>query len=118
MIALGLTALNLLIHVYIVILECFWWSRATRVFGIPKDRRDDPMLRRMLQNQGAYNGVLVTGLGWGLLHPDPAFGLQLRLFFLGGVAIMGIVGAITADKRILAVQTLPAALALAAHVLT
>lgn len=115
MLATGLTALNLLIHVYIVILEGFWWSRATKVFGVPKERRDDRMLRSMLQNQGAYNGVLVAGLGWGLLHPDPAVGLQLRLFFLGAVAAMGIVGAITADKRILAVQTLPAALAMAAH---
>ena len=115
MIALGLTAMNMLIHVYIVILEGFLWSRATKVFAIPKDRRDDPMLRTLFQNQGAYNGILVAGLAWGLLHPDPAVGLHLRLFFLGCVALMGVVGAITSSKRILAVQTAPALLAMAAH---
>lgn len=105
-------ALNALIHVYIVILEMFWWSRATKVFGIPRDRRDDPLLRTAFQNQGCYNGFLVAGLVFGLLHPDPAFAQQLQLFFLGCIAVAGVVGAVTADKRILAVQTVPASVAI------
>ncbi|MBX2797772.1 MAG: DUF1304 domain-containing protein [Myxococcales bacterium] len=95
------------LHVYILVLEMFLWGRAVRVFGIPKDRRDDPLLRTMLQNQGIYNGFLAAGLIWSLLHPDPGMAFDLKLFFLGCVAVAGVVGAVTANTRILFVQTVP-----------
>jgi putative membrane protein len=100
------------VHVYILVLEMFLWGRAVRVFGVPRDQRDNSLLRTMLQNQGVYNGFLAAGLIWGLLHPDPSFGMQLQLFFLGCVAVAGIVGAATANVRILFVQTIPAAVGL------
>jgi putative membrane protein len=43
-------------------------------------------------------------------------GFQVRLFFLVAVAIAGIYGAATVNRRILLVQTGPALLALAAVV--
>lgn len=98
------------LHVWIAVLEGLLWQRATRVFGIPRDQRDNPLLRAMLQNQGIYNAFLAAGLGWGLLHPDPSVGVQLQLFFLGCVAVAGVVGAVTASPRILLVQTVPALL--------
>ncbi|MEO0601824.1 MAG: DUF1304 domain-containing protein [Myxococcota bacterium] len=101
------------LHVYILVLEMFLWSRAVRVFAVPRDRRDDPLLRTMLQNQGIYNGFLAAGLIWGLAHPDPVVGTQLQLFFLGCVAVAGLVGAATANVRILFVQTIPALVGLA-----
>ncbi|MEM6926922.1 MAG: DUF1304 domain-containing protein [Myxococcota bacterium] len=101
------------LHVYILVLEMFLWSRAVRVFAVPRDRRDDRLLRTMLQNQGIYNGFLAAGLIWGLVHPDPEVGTQLQLFFLACVAVAGLVGAATANVRILFVQTLPAAIGLA-----
>lgn len=111
LLATALTALVGLLHVWILVLESFWWSRAVRVFGVPRDQRDNALLRTAFQNQGAYNGVLAAGLFWGLLHPDPATAFQLKLFFLAAVFAMGVVGAVTANVRILFVQAIPAFLA-------
>lgn len=105
------TGLLAAVHVYILVLEMFLWSRAVKVFGVPRELREVKMLRVMLQNQGIYNGFLAAGLTWGLLHPDPAFGLQIKLFFCGCIAVAGLVGAATAQIRILFIQTVPALLA-------
>ena len=107
-----ITGLIALIHIYIMILESALWGRAVKVFGIPKELRDEPLLKTMLKNQGAYNGVLAAGLIWGLIYPDATFGMELSLFFLAAVALMGIVGAVTAKKEILFIQTIPATLGL------
>lgn len=68
-------------------------------------------------NQGAYNGFLAAGLIWGLVHPDPAFAWQIKLFFLACVAVAGIVGAVTSSRKILFIQTVPAVIAILAVVL-
>lgn len=99
------------VHVYILVLETFLWGRATRIFRIPRELREAKMLRVMFQNQGIYNGFLAAGLFWSLLQPDPAFALQLKFFFVGCVAVAGVAGAITAEVRILLIQTVPALLA-------
>lgn len=117
LVAVAISSLVALLHVWILVLESFWWSRAVKVFGVPRDRRDDPLLRSLFQNQGAYNGFLAVGLVWGLAHPDAGFGWQLQLFFLGCVAVAGVVGAVTAQVRILFVQTVPALLGIVFHVL-
>jgi tripartite-type tricarboxylate transporter receptor subunit TctC len=64
-------------------------------------------------NQGLYNGFLAAGLLWSLLAP-PALHVPLATFFAGCVIVAGIFGAVTVSRRILIVQALPAALALAA----
>ena len=66
-------------------------------------------------NQGLYNGFLVAGLVWGLVAADP-IGFQVKVFFLACVVVAGLYGAATVSRRILVVQALPAALALAAVV--
>lgn len=106
--AVGFVAL---LHIYIMILEMFLWKRATRVFGIPKELRDNKLVQTMLKNQGLYNGFLATGLLWGLFFPNPEIALQIQLFFLGCVGVAGLYGAITAKYSILFVQTFPAVLA-------
>ena len=63
-------------------------------------------------NQGLYNGFLAAGLVWGLVHPAPAFGFQVKIFFLVCVIVAGIFGAATVSRRILFVQAVPAAIAL------
>lgn len=68
-------------------------------------------MKTMMKNQGLYNGFLAAGLVWGLLHPDPAIGFQIKLFFLACVAAAGLYGAATAKVQILFIQTLPAAIA-------
>ena len=107
------TAVVALLHVYILVLEMFLWKRAVKVFGVPREHRDNKLMQTMLKNQGLYNGFLAAGLIWGLLHPDPAIGLQVKLFFLACVAVAGLYGAATAKVQILFIQTVPAAIAAA-----
>ena len=60
--------------------------------------------------------ALAAGLLWGLT--SEANGPALRVFFLGCVAVAGIYGGLTASRRILYVQALPAAVALALNCLS
>jgi putative membrane protein len=64
----------------------------------------------MAANQGLYNGFLAAGLLWGLWLGDSGF--QVKTFFLVCVLVAGIFGAITASRKILYVQALPALVAL------
>jgi len=108
-----LIGLIAVLHLYILWLEMFAWeSRGPKVFrGFPRDLF--PATRVMAANQGLYNGFLSAGLIWSLLAADPGFGRQIAAFFLACVGVAGLYGAATASRRILLVQTLPAALALA-----
>jgi putative membrane protein len=101
------------IHVYILVLEMFLWrtERGRRAFGT--DRAFADASATLAANQGLYNGILAAGLVWGVVAADPV-GFQVKLFFLGAVAIAGIYGAATVNRRILFVQTVPAVLAMAA----
>lgn len=114
MILVGLVAL---IHIYIVLLEMIWWTspRGQKAFGLtPEFARET---RTLAANQGLYNGFLAAGLIWGLVHPVAEFAWQIELFFLACVAVAGIYGAATASRKILFIQTVPAALAIIAVVL-
>jgi putative membrane protein len=104
-----LVALVALIHTYILVLEMFLWTtpRGQRAFRLtPEFARQTKTLGL---NQGLYNGFLAAGLIWGLIADN--FGA--KVFFLVCVAVAGIVGAATASRRILYIQTAPAVLALA-----
>jgi putative membrane protein len=112
-IATALIVLVAAIHVYIVVLEMFLWRtpRGLRAFGTDQAFADASAA--LAANQGLYNGFLVAGLVWGLLASDPV-GFQVRVFFLACVIVAGVYGASTVNPRILVVQAVPAALALAA----
>jgi putative membrane protein len=111
--ATALIVLVAAIHVYIVVLEMFLWRtpRGMQAFGTDQAFADRSA--SLAANQGLYNGFLVAGLVWGLLAGDPV-GYQVRIFFLGCVIVAGVFGAATVSRRILVVQAVPAALALAA----
>jgi putative membrane protein len=113
MLATVLVALVALIHVYIVVLEMLWWDtpRGRKAFGTTPEFAAQSKVLAM--NQGLYNGFLVAGLVWGLLL-GPEGGRPVLVFFLACVLVAGLFGAATASRRILFVQALPAALALAA----
>lgn len=81
-------------------------ARGRRAFGLTPEFAERTKVLGL--NQGLYNGFLAAGLIWGLIAGD----LGAKVFFLVCVAIAGIVGAITSSRRILYVQTVPAALAL------
>lgn len=108
-----LIGLVLVIHVYIVLLETvLFHGRGRKVFGLSREQAE--MMAPAMSNQGCYNGFLAVALALGLLHPDPAIGRAFAVFGLLCVAVAGVWGAVTVQKRILFVQTVPATLALAA----
>lgn len=112
MIAAVLIGVVALIHVYIVLLEMLWWDtpRGQKAFGLKPDF--SAATRILAANQGLYNGFLVAGLVWGLWLGDAGF--AVKVFFLGCVLVAGLFGAATSSVKILYIQALPAALALAA----
>lgn len=108
-----LTALIGLLHVYILVLEMFLWQseRGLAAFGMTPEFAAQTQV--LAANQGLYNGFLAAGLLWGAFHKNPAFAFQIRLFFLGCVAVAGVYGAATAKLSILYIQTVPAVIGIA-----
>jgi putative membrane protein len=105
-------ALVALIHAYILVLEMFLWTtpRGRRAFGTTEEfARQSKVLAA---NQGLYNGFLSAGLLFGLLLGG-AGGRVFEGFFLACVIVAGLYGAATANRRILFIQALPAAIAMA-----
>jgi putative membrane protein len=113
LVATILIAAVLLIHVYIFLLETVLFrTRGRKVFGLTAEKAE--MMAPAMSNQGCYNGFLAAALAVGLLHPVPATAAAFIVFGLACVAVAGIWGAVTVQRRILFVQTVPALLALAA----
>lgn len=103
-------ALVALIHVYIMVLEMFLWNKpqGLRAFGLSKSLADQT--RALAANQGLYNGFLAAGLIYGLWLG--AAGESFKVFFLACVLVAGVFGALTASRKILFIQAVPAAIAL------
>jgi putative membrane protein len=116
LVALVLTALVALIHVYIVILEMLWWDtpRGRAAFGTSRELASQTKV--LAANQGLYNGFLVVGLLLAMVGPEE-HRFAFAVFTLGCVIAAGIFGAVTASRKILFVQAVPAALALTAQFL-
>ncbi|MFC4818206.1 DUF1304 domain-containing protein [Flavobacterium sp. GCM10023249] len=113
-IATIIIAFVIFIHAYIVWLEMFaWTTRAKKVFRSIPEHLFEPT-KVLAANQGLYNGFLAAGLLWSLIIQDENWSKNVALFFLGCVAVAGIYGAVTASKRILYVQTVPAVLGILA----
>lgn len=114
MLASLMVALIALLHLYILILEMFLWTRprTRRAFGTTPEFAE--ATRVLAANQGLYNGFLAAGLIWALILGVAGDGRDWALFFLACVAVAGLYGAATATRRILFIQTVPAALGLAA----
>jgi putative membrane protein len=104
-IMVGLVAL---LHAYFLVLEMFFWDkpRGRRVFGTTPEFATAS--KSLAANQGLYNGFLAAGLIWGLFAGDP-----VKVFFLACVIVAGVFGAATVNLKILWVQAVPAAIALA-----
>jgi putative membrane protein len=100
-----------LLHVYILVLEMFLWEKPAglRAFGqTPEFARAAKVLAA---NQGLYNGFLAAGLAWGASLGASGFGV--KVFFLSCVLVAGVYGSATANRKILWIQGLPAAIGLA-----
>ena len=107
-VAVGLVAV---LHLYFLVLEMFLWDKpyGRRTFGLTAEFATAS--KGLAANQGLYNGFLAAGLLWGLSLG--AAGRPIEIFFLACVVIAGIFGAATASRKILFVQAIPGAVALA-----
>lgn len=108
-ILIGLVALE---HLYILVLEAFFWTspRALKVFGMTLEVAEAS--EALAINQGIYNGFLMAGLVWALMHANKVFARQIATFFLSCVVVAAIAGGIIAKPSIFLVQGAPAILAL------
>ena len=100
-----------LLHLWFLVLEMFLWTRPSgrRAFGLTEEFARQT--RALAANQGLYNGFLAAGLAWGLWLGRAGFGVQV--FFLACVLVAGLFGGLTASRKILWIQALPALIALA-----
>ena len=106
----AVVALVALIHIYILVLEMFLWDKPSGLRAFGQTLQAASASKVLAANQGLYNGFLAAGLFWGLsLGPD---GTSVKVFFLSCVFIAGIYGAATANRKILFIQALPAAIGL------
>jgi len=105
-----LVGLVAVLHAWFLVLEMFLWTTplGRRAFGL--DAEFAERSKGLAANQGLYNGFLVAGLVWGLAADQE----DVQLFFLACVVVAGVYGAATVNRRILVVQAVPAALAIAA----
>jgi putative membrane protein len=97
------------LHLYFLVLEMLLWDKplGRRVFRLTPELA--AATKSLAANQGLYNGFLAAGLVWGLIDARRA----TETFFLVCVVIAGVFGAVTVNRRILWIQALPAAIALA-----
>ena len=111
LVATVFVALIALLHVYILVLEMFLWTtpKGRRTFGLTPEFAEASKV--LAANQGLYNGFLAAGLAWGLWLGPAGYGV--KLFFLGCVLVAGLYGGATANRRILFIQAIPAAIGLA-----
>jgi putative membrane protein len=115
--AYALAGLVLLIHIYIVLIETVLFrTSGVRVFRIAPGEVE--RLAPIMSNQGCYNLFLVAALTLGLFHPLTDVASAFLIYGLACVVVAGLWGGLTVSRRILYVQALPAAVALAAYILS
>lgn len=113
MLAKILITLIALLHVYILVLEMFLWDKPYGLKAFGNSLEKAQLTKVLAQNQGLYNGFLAAGLFWSLFAPV-SYAVPLATFFLGCVLVAGIYGGLTANRKIIYIQAVPALLGLLA----
>jgi len=100
-----------------MVLEMILWTKpqGLKTFGMSMEHAFKT--QSLAANQGLYNGFLVAGLTWSLLHSEAEFAFQLSVFFLSCVIVAGLYGGYTVNKKIIFIQALPGLIALLAVIL-
>lgn len=111
MISMILIVIIGLLHIYFLILEMFLWEKPIGLKAFGNTREKAKLTKVLAQNQGLYNGFLAAGLLWSVWVSMP-FSQMLANFFLSCVLIAGIYGSVTASRKILYIQAIPALIAL------
>ncbi len=104
-------ALIALLHVYFLVLEMFLWDKPLGLKVFRQTKQAAAASKVLAANQGLYNGFLAAGLLWGLSLGTA--GTSIKVFFLSCILVAGLYGAATVGKKILFIQAIPAAIALA-----
>jgi putative membrane protein len=101
-----------LMHLWFLVLEMVLWDKPAglRAFGITPEYAAQTKV--LAANQGLYNGFLAAGLAWGLMLGGSE-GTHVKLFFLACVLVAGAYGGLSATRKVLWVQGLPAAIGIA-----
>ena len=99
------------LHVYFLILEMFLWEKPAGLRAFGQTPENAKITKVLAANQGLYNGFLAAGLFWGLWLGED--GSAIKTFFLVCIFIAGLYGAVTASRKILFIQAVPAAVGLA-----
>jgi putative membrane protein len=111
-----LTLLVALLHGWFLILEMFLWQSPLGLKTFSQSAEKARHSAVLAANQGLYNGFLAAGLIASLVIDSPETAYAFRVYFLGCVILAGLYGAWSVSSRILYVQAVPAALALAASI--
>ena len=100
-------------HFYILFLEMYGTESKTtqKMFNLDLEFLRDERVKKMLGNQGLYNGFLASGLIWSLIE------VQIAVFFIVCIICAAFYGSVTVSKRIFILQGVPAILALIALLL-
>lgn len=101
------------LHVYFLVLEMFLWRTpfGRRTFRTTAEAAESSAV--LAANQGLYNGFLAAGLLWALIWYGIVGGRAILTFFLVCIVVAGVYGGVTVSKRIVLVQSAPAAIAMA-----
>ena len=99
-------------HYCILILEMFFNESGAvqKNFGLELEFLKDERVKKMMSNQGLYNGFLASGLMWSLTETGE-FQFQIAIFFLICIVCAAIYGSATVSKKIFLLQGIPALLA-------
>ena len=100
-------------HYCILILEMFFneSEAVQKSFGLELEFLKDERVKKMMSNQGLYNGFLASGLMWSLTETGE-FQFQIAIFFLICIVCAAIYGSATVSKKIFLLQGIPALLAI------
>lgn len=108
LLALLLTVLVAVLHLYFLVLEMFLWTRPLGLKTFRNAPEKAETTRVLAANQGLYNGFLAAGIVVGLVLAQPV----LVTFSLACVVVAGSYGAYSVSRRIFMIQAVPAILAL------
>lgn len=112
MIANILIVLIAALHAYILVLQMVLWTKPAgrRAFRLSPEFAEASKV--LAANQGLYNGFLAAGLIFALSQGDAQ--RSVAIFFLACILVAGVFGAVTASRKILFIQAVPALAALIA----
>ena len=110
MIANAVIIVVALLHIYFLVLEMFLWDKPAGLKAFGQSKEKAVATKVLAANQGLYNGFLAAGLLLGVVLGDS--GIYFKLFFLSCVIVAGVYGALTASRKILFIQALPALIGL------